>query len=210
MVVCSVHIQTHIGIIQTAREVLEVAKSNRGPYGFGQSNLTREGTILHQLRSIEILSPEVGLRSLDVMTLVCGDRFGNRIVIVDLLQRSIAANTYGLDLCISLVVVDIETATPRGHDDIVTHISRLDASIFTTPAHDRSRGSKPTFEDFIPANELLAVCSKHLLCTANDVALKLMFVFQAFVLDTLLAVGTLLPASLRAFVTPNVEVLPRK
>ena len=57
------------------------------------------------------------------MTLVCGDCFGDRIVIVDLLQRSIAANTYGLDLRITLVVVDIETATPWGHDDIVTHIS---------------------------------------------------------------------------------------
>ena len=204
------HIQTHIGIIQTAREVLEVAKSNRGPYCFSQSNLTREGTVLHQLGSVEVFCPEVGLRSLDVITLVCGDCFGDRIVIVDLLQWSIAANTYGFDLCITLVVVDIETATPRGHDDIVTHISRLDTTIFTTPAHDRSRGSKPTFEDFIPANELLAVCSEHLLCTANDVALQLVFVFQAFVLDTLLTVRTFLPASLRTFVTPNVEVLPRE
>ena len=184
--------------------------TNGRPYSFSQSDLTREGTVLHQLRSIEILSPKVGLRSLDVMTLICCDCFGDRIVIVDLLQRSIATNTYGLDLRITLVVVDIEPTTPWSHDDIVTHISRLDTTVFTTPAHHRSRGSKPTFKDFIPANELLAVRSKHLFCTTNDVALQFVFVFQTFVLDALLTLGTFLPASLRAFIAPNVEVLTRE
>ena len=52
--------------------------------------------------------------------------------------------------------------------------------------------------------------SEHLLSTADDVALELVFILQAFSLDALLTVGTFLPAILRTFVPSNVEVFARE
>ena len=52
--------------------------------------------------------------------------------------------------------------------------------------------------------------SEHLLSTADDVALELVFILQTFSLDALLAVGTFLPAILRTFVPTNVEVFARE
>ena len=145
-----------------------------------------------------------------MVPLIWCDSLRDRIVVIDLLKRSIAADSYGLDLGVTLIVVDIETSTTRSHDHVVTHIGRLDTTIFTTPAHDSSRGSKAPFEDLIPADKLLPILSKHLLSTADDVALELMLILQPFSLDALLTVGTLLPAILRTFVPTNVEVFARE
>ena len=210
MIVRTVHIEAHIRIVEATAEVLEVTTRDGRPDGFGKSDLTREGTILHDLWGIEILSPEVGLCPLDVVTLIWSDSFGDRIVVVDLLKRSIAADSYGLDLGVTLIVVNIEATATRGHDHVVTHIGRLDTTIFTTPAHDGSRRSKATFEDLIPSDKLLPMLSEHLLSTADDVALELVFILQTFSLDALLAVGTFLPAILRTFVPTNVEVFARE
>ena len=210
MIVCTMHIKADIRIVKTAIEVLEVTACDGRPDGFCKSDLTREGTVLHDLWGIEILSPEVGLCTLDVMTLIWSDSFGDRIVVVDLLKRSIAADSYGLDLGVTLIVVYIEATATRGHDHVVTHIGRLDTTIFTTPAHDGSRRSKATFEDLIPADKLLPMLSKHLLSTADDVALELVLILQTFSLDALLAVGTFLPAILRTLVPTDVEVFARE
>ena len=107
-------------------------------------------------------------------------------------------------------MINIEATATRGHDHVVTHISRLDTTIFTTPAHDGSCRSKATFEDLIPADKLLPMLSEHLLSTADDVALELVLILQTFSLDALLAVGTFLPAILRTFVPTNVEVFSRE
>ena len=138
MIVRTVHIEAHIRIVEATAEVLEVTTRDGRPDGFCKSDLTREGAILHDLRSIEILSPEVSLCTLDVVTLIGSDSFGDRIVVVDLLKRSIAADSYGLNLGVTLIVVNIEATATRGHDHVVTHIGRLDTTIFTTPAHDGS------------------------------------------------------------------------
>ena len=52
--------------------------------------------------------------------------------------------------------------------------------------------------------------SKHLLSTADDVALELVLILQTFSLDALLAVRTFLPAILRTFVPTDVEVFARE
>ena len=101
------HVQTHIGIVQTTGEVLEVTIRDGRPDGFSKGDLTREGTVLHQLRGVEVFGPEVGLCALDMVALVGGNSFGDGVVVVDLLQRSIAADSYRLDLGVSLIMVDI-------------------------------------------------------------------------------------------------------
>ena len=49
MIVRTVHIEAHIRIVKTTAEVLEVTTRDGRPDGFGKSDLTREGTILHDL-----------------------------------------------------------------------------------------------------------------------------------------------------------------
>ena len=176
------------------------------PDGFGKGDLTREGTVLHQLRGVEVFGPEVGLCALDMVALVGGNSLRDGVVVVDLLQRSIAADSHRLDLGVSLIMVDIEASTTWGHDHVMTHIGRLDTTIFATPAHDGSRGGKTALEDLIPSDELLSMGSEHLLGTTDHIALELMFVLEPFILDTLLAVRAFLPAILGAFVPTDVEV----
>ena len=75
-----------------------------------------------------------------MVALVWRDGLGDGIVGVDLLQRRVAADGYGLDLGVALVVVDVETAATGSHDDVVTHVGRLDAALLSLPAHDGGRG----------------------------------------------------------------------
>ena len=145
------------------------------------------------------------------------DGIWHRLIVICFREISRSTrNSNRLNLVVALIMVEIQTAATRSHNHVVLLQSSRNTSGCTTPRHHGSLRAQTTFEDFIPADDLSAVLSQHLLHALDHVALEsflsrvLAVSLQAFSLDALLAGRTVLPAGLRALVTTDVEIFARE
>ncbi len=84
------------------------------------------------LRGLDVLGPEIGLRTDDVRSFIGSEILRDGIETVYALERKKSADRERLVLPIPLVVVELHVAVRR-HDDIVPGLRGLDATIDAAP-----------------------------------------------------------------------------
>ena len=193
-------------VVHTRQEVLIVTILLGCPCDFRECQDTGEEHVFGMGLIEDILRPEVGLYTEDVLGLGRCQLLRYGVVRIDLLQRDEATISAGLVIGLTLIEVQIDVAI-GGEDDIVAFLGSLDSTLFATPAHDRSVGSETTHEDLIPADELAALAVEVLLDTADHIALERVVVLETFALHACLTLGALTPVLHRSFVTTDVDVL---
>ena len=92
------------------------------------------------------------------------------------------------------------------HDHLVSVLDGFPGNAGIMPDHQGGRLGKAAFPDFIPADDLLAARVDQLFHAVDEVALELLFVFQAVFLHHFLGLGGVFPLLFGGFVSAYVDV----
>ena len=154
----------------------------------------------------DILAPQVALDAQEMALLrVC--QCGTGIVVIHLLERGVA--TYRERLLERSVLRIVEIAVFAGsHDGIVAVVDGLDVG--ASPRHHGGIGRESAFEYFVPTYNLATALVDIFLYAVDEIALQFVYVLQLQALHALLAVGTLVPATLGCFVATDMDVVGRE
>ena len=199
--------------LQTTQEGVVVLALRLQPLHLGQGSHARQHHVLHPLRRGDVLAPHVGLHAHDVAGLLGREVLGHGFEGVHLLHGRVSTDGQrfvpGL---VGLVVVEVHGRVRR-HDDVVAQLRTLGTRLGTSPRHDGGGGVDVAAQQFVPADEALALGVQEFLHALREVALQAVFgtlaafSLDAFVLDALLAERALLPAVARTLVATDVDVL---
>ena len=133
---------------------------------------------------------------------------GMRLEGIHLAQRQIAADGLRLGSMVGGLIV-VQVAIPGGrHDDIMPRAGGLDRP--ANPIHHDGVLGQAALADFAPADQAASLGIDELLDAADEVALQLMLVLQALLLDAGLAAGALLPIVFGHLVAADVDVFAGK
>ena len=160
----------------------------------------------------DILGPEVGLHTNDVLLLLGSERGVQGFVAVDGLHRYVASDGEGLGISVfGLIVIKIHVYVGR-HDAVVPALGCLKSASDAAPGVHGSTGSKRAFENLVPPYDTTAMGIEELLGMGDDEALQihlgavLGIVFETELPDASLTLRTLLPAGLGTLVATYVDI----
>ena len=134
MVVDAILIQTDVGIVDAAFEVLVVLAVVIAPTDFGDGDDARERTVVADGFGVHIFGPAVALYAQHVRGLAHrGQCVGQRVVAIRLFEGGVTADGDRLNLRVALIMVEVHTVSARCHDDTVVHERGSDTALFATP-----------------------------------------------------------------------------
>ena len=189
---------------QAARKARPVARRLGRPGHLGERECARVRHVLHRGRRLEVLGPEIALRTEDPRGFSLPEHVGDRLVRVHLLEREQAADRERLESFVSLVVVEVERRRGR-HDHVAPLPRRVDPPTDAAPTHHRGAGCESALEDLVPPDESAPARGEPGVDPSDEPALQLMFVLEPFARDDLLRHRARLPSDLRCLVPPDVD-----
>ena len=193
---------------ETAGEIIKIVRRLGRPADFRQSCKPGESHVFHLADIGNVFRPNIALHPENVLLLLRGKAGGDGIQGINRGQRQVAADGARFSgAVLRLVIVQVTVRGRRHH-----HIVPLAGSFIgaADPVHHGGILREAALQNFAPTDQALAVRVHDLFDAANEVALQLFLVFQAFPLHQSLAGGIVFPRTLGHFIATNVNVRGRE
>ena len=165
----------------------------------------------------DILRPEIRLGTEDMALRLGRQSIGSGIKAVSRFHGNDIGKRERLSPLVVFLLIVVEIAMARGrHDDIMPFTRSLQAPFHAAPAHDRGTLVDVALHQLVPADEFPPMGVKESLHALGEIPLQtclrllVTIVFQAQVLDALLATRTFLPPHLRSLVAADMNVFRRE
>ena len=129
--------EAHRGVaVEPAAEVVVVLQLCWRPCNFRKCQRSGVEVVLKLCGAAEIFTPVVALNAHNIVSLSFSlENFRHRVVVVNLLDGSIASDGGRLRDGVALIVVEVHTLAAGRHDDLVVLLCSFDAALFSAPRH---------------------------------------------------------------------------